>query len=50
VFSELLGLLADLEAPFAALCAVQRLIGDELRHTQLAATVVDCLVYPARAL
>ena len=43
VFSELLGLLTDLEAPFAALCAVQRLIGDELRHTQLAATVVDWL-------
>ncbi len=43
VFSELLALLTDLEAPFAALCAVQRLIGDELRHTQLAATVVDWL-------
>jgi hypothetical protein len=43
VFSELLGLLTDLEAPFAALCAVQRLIGDELRHTHLAATVVDWL-------
>lgn len=43
VFSELLQLLTDLEAPFAALCAVQRLIGDELRHTQLAATVVDWL-------
>jgi hypothetical protein len=33
VFSELLHVLADLEAPFAALCAVQHLIGDELRHT-----------------
>lgn len=33
VFSELLHLLSDLEAPFAALCAVQTLIGDELRHT-----------------
>jgi hypothetical protein len=33
VFSELLHLLADLEAPFAALCAVQTLVGDELRHT-----------------
>jgi len=33
VFSELLHLMADLEAPFAALCAVQTLIGDELRHT-----------------
>lgn len=43
VFSELLALLTDLEAPFAALCAVQRLIGDELRHTQLAATVVGWL-------
>lgn len=33
IFSELLHLLTDLEAPFAALCAVQHLIGDELRHT-----------------
>ena len=43
VFAELLRLLADLEAPFAALCAVQRLIGDELRHTQMTAEVVDWL-------
>lgn len=43
IFSELLGLLTDLEAPFAALCTVQRLIGDELRHTKVTATVVDWL-------
>ena len=43
VFSELLHLLADLEAPYPALCAVQRIIGDELRHTQLCATVVEWL-------
>jgi hypothetical protein len=43
IFSELLRLLADLEAPFAALCAVQRLIGDELRHTQITAEVVEWL-------
>ncbi len=43
VFAELLRLLADLEAPFAALCAVQRLIGDELRHTQMTAEVVEWL-------
>jgi hypothetical protein len=43
VFSELLGLLADLEAPYPALCTVQRLIGDELRHTHVMAQVVDWL-------
>lgn len=43
IFSELLGLLTDLEAPFAALCAIQRLIGDELRHTQITAEVVEWL-------
>jgi hypothetical protein len=43
IFSELLRLLTDLEAPFAALCAVQRLIGDELRHTQVTARVVEWL-------
>jgi hypothetical protein len=43
IFAELLRLLADLEAPFAALCTVQRLIGDELRHTQMTAEVVDWL-------
>jgi hypothetical protein len=43
VFGELLHLLADLEAPYPALCAVQRLIGDELRHTRLCADVVDWL-------
>lgn len=34
-FSELLMLLAQVQAPAAALVAVQRLIADELRHTQL---------------
>ncbi|HEU0037511.1 MAG TPA: ferritin-like domain-containing protein [Kofleriaceae bacterium] len=43
VFSELLGLLTDLAAPIDALCAVQRLIGDELRHTELTAEIVDWL-------
>jgi len=43
VFAELLRLLADLEAPFAAQCAVHRLIGDELRHTRMTAEVVDWL-------
>lgn len=43
VFSELLHLLTDLEAPFAALCAVQRLIGDELRHTRACAEVTGWL-------
>jgi hypothetical protein len=43
IFSELLRLLADLEAPFAAMCTVQRLIGDELRHTEVTANVVDWL-------
>jgi hypothetical protein len=43
IFAELLRLLTDCEAPFAALCAVQRLIGDELRHTQMTAEVVEWL-------
>ena len=43
IFSELLRLLADCEAPFAALCTVHRLIGDELRHTQMTAEVVEWL-------
>lgn len=43
MFSELLRLLADLEVPYPALCAVHRLIGDELRHTELTARVVGWL-------
>jgi hypothetical protein len=43
VFSELLRLLADMEAPYPALCTVHRLIGDELRHTELTARVVGWL-------
>ena len=39
VFTELLGHLAVIAAPFEMLCAVQRLIGDELRHVQLCAQV-----------
>lgn len=43
VFAELLRLFADLEAPFAALCAVHRLTGDELRHTEMTVEVVEWL-------
>ena len=43
VFSELLRLMSDLEASFPAQCAVHRMIGDELRHTQVTAQVVDWL-------
>jgi hypothetical protein len=43
VFSELLRTMAEAEAPFATLCAVQRMIGDELRHTELCASVADAL-------
>jgi hypothetical protein len=43
VFSELLALLADVRAGFPALCAVQRLIGDELRHAQLCARMAEAL-------
>lgn len=43
VFAELLHLLTDLEAPFSVLCTMHRLIGDELRHTELTATVVEWL-------
>ena len=42
VFSELLTRLARAEAPFDALCAVQRLIGDELRHVKLCAEMSAC--------
>lgn len=39
VFSELLRCLGEAAAPFPVLCAVQRLIGDELRHVALCARV-----------
>lgn len=39
VFSELLGHLASVAAPYETLCAVQRLIGDELRHVRLCAEI-----------
>lgn len=41
VFTELLGHLAAISAPFEMLCAVQRLIGDELRHVQLCAQLAS---------
>jgi hypothetical protein len=42
VFSELLGLLARSSGvPFDALCAVQRAIGDELRHVSLCAEIAS---------
>ncbi len=40
VFSDLLAILSAAAAPFATLCAVQRLIGDELRHARLCARMV----------
>jgi hypothetical protein len=43
VFTELLAALAEAAAPYAALCAVQRVVGDELRHARLAAAVVGWL-------
>ena len=43
IYTELLALLAEIEAPYAALAAVQRVIGDELRHTRLCAEVVEWL-------
>ena len=43
VFSELLRLLAEVGAPLEALCAVQRLIGDEIRHASLCAEVCTWL-------
>jgi hypothetical protein len=43
MFSELLRLLSDMEAPYPTLCTVHRLIGDELRHTELTARVVGWL-------
>ncbi len=43
VFGELLVLCAELEAPYAVLCAIQHLIGDELRHARMCAEVVTWL-------
>jgi hypothetical protein len=43
VFGELLILLAELEAPYPALCAIHHLIGDELRHAHASAVVVGWL-------
>lgn len=41
VFTELLSHLAAIRVPYAALATVQRLIGDELRHTRLCAEVAS---------
>jgi hypothetical protein len=41
VFSELFGLFAEIEMPYAALAAVSRLVDDELRHTRLCARVAE---------
>lgn len=43
VFSELLGALAAIEAPFSTLAMVQTLIGDELAHTRLCAGAAEAL-------
>jgi hypothetical protein len=43
VFSELLGALAELEAPFSTLATVQTLVGDELAHTRLCAGAAEAL-------
>jgi hypothetical protein len=43
IYAELFTLLTQAEAPYGALAAVQRIIGDELRHTRICATVVDWL-------
>lgn len=43
IYTELLAALAEAEAPYSALAAVQRIIGDELRHTRMCATVVEWL-------
>lgn len=43
IYTELLAALAEAEAPYSALAAVQRIIGDELRHTRMCAGVVEWL-------
>jgi hypothetical protein len=43
VFSELLGALAEIEAPFSTLATVQTLIGDELAHTRLCSGAAEAL-------
>ena len=40
IYTELLSALIEAEAPYPALAAVHRVIGDELRHTRLCAEVV----------
>ncbi|WP_437588820.1 ferritin-like domain-containing protein [Sorangium sp. So ce1000] len=43
IYTELLSALIEAEAPYPALAAVHRIIGDELRHTRLCAEVVGWL-------
>ncbi|WP_437996118.1 ferritin-like domain-containing protein [Sorangium sp. So ce185] len=43
IYTELLSALVEAEAPYPALAAVHRIIGDELRHTRLCAEVVGWL-------
>jgi hypothetical protein len=43
IVSELASVLLELGAPYPALAAVQRIVGDELRHTRLCAMVLDWL-------
>ncbi|MGK3964978.1 ferritin-like domain-containing protein [Sorangium sp. So ce118] len=43
IYTELLAALVEAEAPYPALAAVHRIIGDELRHTRLCAEVVGWL-------
>ncbi|WP_437525040.1 ferritin-like domain-containing protein [Sorangium sp. So ce726] len=43
IYTELLAALAEAEAPYPALAAVHRIIGDELRHSRQCAEVVGWL-------
>lgn len=43
VFAELLRCLAEIDAPFAAIASVTRLVADELRHATLCADVARAL-------
>lgn len=40
IYTELLSALVEAEAPYPAIAAVHRIIGDELHHTRLYAEVV----------
>lgn len=43
IYAELLALLVQIEAPYAMVVAVQRIIGDELRHVRMCSDVVRWL-------